>query len=51
MNLKERKTGFIATDQTINAYLKDINRYKVLSAAEEAERAGSADVESRTGPE
>ena len=37
MNLKERKTGFIATDQTINAYLKDINRYKVLSAAEEAE--------------
>ena len=37
MNLKERKTGFIATDQAINAYLKDINRYKVLSAAEEAE--------------
>ena len=37
MNLKERKTGFIATDQTINAYLKDINRYKVLSATEEAE--------------
>ena len=37
MNLKERKTGFIAADQTINAYLKDINRYKVLSAAEEAE--------------
>ena len=37
MNLKERKTGFIATDQTINAYLKDINRYKVLSADEEAE--------------
>lgn len=37
MNLKERKTGFITTDQTINAYLKDINRYKVLSAAEEAE--------------
>ena len=37
MNLKERKTGFIATDQTINAYLKDINRYKVLSAAEETE--------------
>lgn len=37
MNLKERKTGFITADQTINAYLKDINRYKVLSAAEEAE--------------
>lgn len=37
MNLKERKTGFIAADQTINAYLKDINRYKVLTAAEEAE--------------
>lgn len=37
MNLKERKTGFIAADQAINAYLKDINRYKVLSAAEEAE--------------
>ena len=37
MNLKERKTGFIATDQTINAYLKDINRYKVLSADEETE--------------
>lgn len=37
MNLKERKTGFIATDQAINAYLKDINRYKVLSATEEAE--------------
>ena len=38
MNLKEKRTNFIAVnDQTINDYLKDINRYKVLSASEEAE--------------
>ena len=38
MNLKEKKTNFIATnDRGVNTYLKDINRYKVLSASEEAE--------------
>ena len=38
MNLKEKKTNFVgANDPGVNAYLKDINRYKVLSAGEEAE--------------
>ena len=38
MNLKEKKNTFVAgNDPTINAYLKDVNRYKVLSAGEEAE--------------
>ena len=38
MNLKEKKTNFVgANDPGVNAYLKDINRYKVLSASEEAE--------------
>ena len=37
MNLKEKKTGFIATNDTINSYLKDVNKYKVLTASEEAE--------------
>ena len=36
MNLKE-KNGFITTNQTINAYLKEINKYKVLTAKEEEE--------------
>ena len=36
MNLKE-KNGFIPTNQTINAYLKQINKYKVLTAKEEEE--------------
>ena len=37
MNLKEKKSGFINADRTINAYLKEINKYKVLTATEEAE--------------
>ena len=38
MNLKEKKNNFVgANDPCVNAYLKDINRYKVLSASEEAE--------------
>lgn len=37
MNLKEKKTGFINADHTINTYLKEINQYKVLTAAEEAD--------------
>lgn len=38
MNLKEKKTNFVGgNDPGVNAYLKDINRYKVLSASEEAE--------------
>ena len=37
MNLKEKKSGFINSDRTINAYLKEINKYKVLTATEEAE--------------
>ena len=37
MNLKEKKNGFIAVDRTINDYLKEINRYKVLTASEERE--------------
>ena len=35
MNLKEKKTSFITADRTINDYLKDINKYKVLTAKEE----------------
>lgn len=37
MNLKEKKTGFISGDRTLNSYFKEINRYKVLTAAEESE--------------
>lgn len=37
MNLKEKKSGFINADRTINTYLKEINKYKVLTATEEAE--------------
>lgn len=37
MNLKEKKTGFISGDRTLNNYFKEINRYKVLTAAEESE--------------
>ena len=37
MNLKTKKNNFIATDRSISAYLKEINKYKVLSAAEEAD--------------
>lgn len=38
MNLKEKKNNFIGTnDRGVNTYLKDINRYKVLSVSEEAE--------------
>lgn len=37
MNLKEKKSGYINTDHAINTYLKEINQYKVLTAAEEAD--------------
>lgn len=37
MNLKEKKTGFINADHSISVYLKEINKYKVLTAAEEAD--------------
>ena len=50
MNLKERKTGFITADRTISAYLKEINKYKVLTGAEEAdliERMRNGDEEAR----
>ena len=32
MNLKEKKSGYITADHTISTYLKEINKYKVLSA-------------------
>lgn len=37
MNLKEKKSGYITADHTLTIYLKEINKYKVLSAAEEAD--------------
>ena len=37
MNLKEKKSGYINTDHAINTYLKEINKYKVLTATEEAD--------------
>ena len=37
MNLTEKKNNFIAADRTINDYLKEIGRYKVLSTSEERE--------------
>ena len=37
MNLKEKKTSFISGNRSLNVYLKEINKYKVLTAAEEAE--------------
>ena len=37
MNLKEKKTGFINADHSISVYLKEINKYKVLTANEEAD--------------
>ena len=37
MNLKEKKSGYINTDHAINTYLKEINQYKVLTTAEEAD--------------
>lgn len=52
MNLKEKKTGFINADHTISVYLKEINKYKVLTAAEEADlikkmRDGDVDARNR----
>lgn len=52
MNLKEKKTGFINADHTISVYLKEINKYKVLTAAEEADlikkmRNGDIDARNR----
>lgn len=37
MNLKGKKTGFIGETRAIADYLKDINKYKVLSKSEEEE--------------
>lgn len=37
MNLKEKKSGYVNTDHAISSYLKEINKYKVLTASEEAE--------------
>ena len=37
MNLKEKKSGYINTDHAINTSLKEINQYKVLTTAEEAD--------------
>ena len=37
MNLKEKKSGFITADRSLNDYLKEINKYKILTAAEESE--------------
>ena len=37
MNLKEKKSGYINADHAINTYLKEINKYKVLTASEEAD--------------
>ena len=52
MNLKEKKTGFINPDRTLNSYLKEINQYKVLTASEEAElvkqmKAGDAEAKNK----
>ena len=51
MNLKEKKSGYINTDHAINTYLKEINKYKVLTATEEADliekmKNGDADAKS-----
>lgn len=51
MNLKERKTGFINADHSIGVYLKEINKYKVLTASEEAdlvERMRNGDSDARS---
>lgn len=50
MNLKEKKSGFINADHSISTYLKEINKYKVLTSAEEAdliERMKNGDEEAR----
>ena len=52
MNLKEKKTGFINADHSISVYLKEINKYKVLTANEEADlikkmRNGDIDARNR----
>lgn len=50
MNLKEKKNGYITADHTISTYLKEINRYKVLTATEEAdliERMNNGDEEAK----
>lgn len=50
MNLKEKKSGYINADHTISTYLKEINRYKVLTATEEAdliERMNNGDEEAK----
>jgi RNA polymerase primary sigma factor len=50
MNLKEKKTGFINADHSISAYLKEINKYKVLTASEEAdliEKMRNGDLDAR----
>ena len=51
MNFKEKKNSkFIASDRTLNDYLKDISRYKILKPAEEKElviKAKAGDEEAR----
>lgn len=50
MNLKEKKSGFINADHSISTYLKEINKYKVLTSAEETdliERMKNGDEEAR----
>ena len=37
MNLKDKRNNYINADRAISAYLKDANRYKVLTEAEEEE--------------
>jgi RNA polymerase primary sigma factor len=37
MDLKGKKAGYVELDRTINNYLKEINKYKVLTASEEAD--------------
>ena len=39
MNLKEGKTNFISGNRSLNDFLKDINKYNVLSHTEETELA------------
>lgn len=50
MNLKEKRTNFINADRAISGFLKDINKYKVLSQSEEEElvaRVKDGDLEAK----
>lgn len=37
MNLKGKKSGYISANHELNVYLKEISKYKVLTASEEAD--------------